>query len=783
MAPCKPVSGPAGCFLRFLLLTGLLFVPSAQADNPPIVPSLIPLPATMQVGSGAFIVDSHSLIAADGDATKRTAELFNGYLAQAGRAPLRIIDSRVAPTPAAAIRFELTPAAGPAPEGYALAIDSDGIRLRAGDTAGLFHGATTLWQLLTQVDGDRVVLPQLRIEDAPRFRWRGYMLDSARQFHSVAQVKQILDAMALHKLNVFHWHLTDDQGWRIQIKRYPKLTEVGGCRIPVGDDGIDPDSGKPRRQCGWYNQDDIRAIVAYAAARHIEVVPEIDVPGHATAAIAAYPWLGSLGRPIAVTSDRGIHANLFNVEERTFRFLDEVFAEVAALFPGRYIHVGGDEAIKDQWKASPRVQARLRALDLKDEAALQGWFMRRLEQILVAHGKQLIGWDEILEGGLPAEATVMSWRGVEGGIAAARQGHDVVMSPVSAVYFDYLQTDAPDEFPGRPAPRLLPMRKVYDFEPLPAELDAAKRRHILGLQANMWTTDNRSFAGVMHNTFPRLLAVAETGWTPRARKDYASFLQRLPAWNRRYQALGIAAARTPFEVIADIVPAARAGQARITLHNPLGYPIRYSANGSAPGPASALYAQPLELPLPVQLQAAAFAADGALAPARRYDIDAASLLTRSDEQLQPCSSGGPVLRLEDDGPAQGPRALFNVNILQPCWRWPDAPLQGIASIEVRAGRLPYWINQSASEDATRKYLPARSAHGELDVRVDSCEGETIASAPMPAQPDADGFVVLRAAVDHRFDAPRTLCIRFSGNTRPAMWVLDRATLSPEPSGN
>ncbi len=761
-----------------------LLAGQANAGDVPIAPSLIPLPASMQVGKGAFVVDVNTVVSAEGDSALRVADRFNGFLAAAGRTPLRVLayPADEQGQIARAIHFRLDESVGAGEESYVLDVDADHVRIAARSETGLFYGAVTLWQLLTQSNDDRVALPAMRIEDAPRFRWRGYMLDSARHFQTVEQVEKILDTMALHKLNVFHWHLTDDQGWRIEIKRYPKLAKIGGCRIPAGDAGIDPATGQPAPYCGGYTQDDIRRIVAYAAARHITVVPEIDLPGHATAAIAAYPELGTEGKKIPVTAFRGIHTNLFNVEESTFRFLDDVFGEVAQLFPGEYVHVGGDEALKDQWMASPRVQAKIRALGLKDEAALQSWFIHRLEAILHQHGKRLVGWDEILEGGLAPDATVMSWRGTEGGIEAAKQGHDVVMSPVTAMYLDYLQTDSPNEPAGRPKPKLIPLDRFYAFEPVPDALDAAQRRHILGLQANMWTTDDVRFSAVEHNTFPRLLAVAETGWTPKERKDYAGFLHRLPAWSKRYEALGVNYARTPFEVIADSVPGSRPGTVQVALRNPLNYPIRYTTDGSAPTPASPVYDRPLELALPARINASAFDGDKPLYPdmGLRTRITAADLLTRTDERMQPCATEGPVLRMQDDGPFSGERALFDVAIMQPCWLWENAPLQGIAGIEVRAGRLPYIINQSAKEDAARSYLPARSAHGELDVRMDSCDGETIASAPLPAAPDADGFVTLHAVLARRLDAPHALCIRFSGDFRPQMWVLDRATLSLAP---
>ncbi len=759
-------------------------LPAMADDTPASAPlPLIPMPASVAAMQGQHRVTGETPLRFHGGNSAPTARYFSELLARTsglGLTPSSALDNDATP----GIDFILDPAATGIPEeGYRLSVDTDHIELRAGSEAGLFHGATTLWQLIAAAeDGtEGRSIPALKIDDAPRFGWRGYMLDSARHFHTVDEIKRVLDAMALHKLNVFHWHLTDDQGWRIEIRQYPKLADVGGCRIPVGDAGTDPRTGEPRPYCGFYTQDEIRDIVAYAAERHITVVPEIDVPGHATAAIAAYPQLGVEGNLLPVSNQRGIHSNLFNVEEETFAFLADVFAEVVELFPSRYIHIGADEALKDQWKASPRVQERMRELGIADESALQSWFVQRLEKMLAGHGRRLIGWDEILEGGLPPETTVMSWRGIEGGLEAARLGHDVVMSPVSAMYLDYLQTHSPNEPAGRP--KIIPLETFYAFEPVPAELEASQRKHILGLQANMWTGDTRTFAGVEHNTFPRLAAVAETGWTPAANKDYASFLQRLPEQLRRYDGLGIGYARTPFEVIVDaaLLPEpgdSPQGDARIALSNPLGYPIRYTLDPDTPEPLWLDYSQPLDrIKLPAKLHTAVFAGDTPLHPAQSFEFTRASLLQRTDEQLALCSEGGPVLRMEDDGPAEGPRALFNVAIFEPCWQWKQAPLDDISAIRVRAGRLPYMF-QLGAEDTKRRFLPAETAHGELDIRVDGCDGPRLAVAPLPAAPDADGFATVQAALTAPATGFRDLCIRFSGDTRPDMWVADRITLLP-----
>ncbi|MFT4257422.1 MAG: beta-N-acetylhexosaminidase [Pseudoxanthomonas sp.] len=694
---------PSPAFLPALLLALLLPLTACKPATPdatatPIRPALIPLPVSMQTGEGVFIVDAKTALHAEGEAAQRVAERFNAFLAQARRPALPAGDGRQA-----GICFALAAAGNSAsehaaPESYTLDIKPDGITVSAADERGLFYGAITLWQLLTQGEGAEVALSALHITDAPRFGWRGLMLDSARHFWSVDEVKQLLDQMALHKLNVFHWHLTDDQGWRIEIRKYPKLVEVGSCRIPAS---ADP-AVKPAPYCGHYTQQQIRDVVAYAAARHIDVVPEFDVPGHATAAIAAYPQLGVDGFPTpAVGNEWGVYTNLFNTEESTYRFIEDVLAEMIDLFPGAYVHIGGDEAVKDQWEASQRVQQHMKAAGANNEMAMQGVLNARLEKFLAAHGKRLLGWDEILEGPLPASATVMSWRGIEGGIDAANKGHDVVMSPSPMLYFDHPLTASPDDAPGQPNP--VTLQDVYGFEPVPAVLPAEKQKHILGVQANVWTEHRRSHARLQEMVFPRLAALAEVGWSPAANRNYEDFMTRLPAQLQRYQAAGIAYARTPFT------------------------------------------------PLPV-----------------------AGATRRNNAQLEDCN-GGARWRLEDDGPRDGERAVFAVNLFKPCWAWKRADLSKTGTIEARAGRIPYNF-QLAHEEKHRKFQPAQTAHGELVIRA-GCEGETLASVPLPAQPDADGFVTLKATLQASKPATADLCVYFTGDTRPAMWVLDRIALT------
>ena len=355
-------------------------------------------------------------------------------------------------------------------------------------------------------------------------------------------VKKYIDLLALHKLNTFHWHLTEDQGWRIEIKQYPKLTEVGAWRKEtiVGHQKRDRSLWQFDKtpHGGFYTQEDAREIVAYGNARFVNVVPEIEMPGHAVAAIAAYPEIGVTGEPIEVATHWGIFSDILNAEPATVQFMRNVLSEVLQIFPSRYIHVGGDEADKAKWKADPRIQARIRDLGLADEHELQSWFVRQMDAFLAAHQRRLVGWDEILEGGLAENAVVMSWRGTKGGIAAARAGHDVIMAPESHTYLNYYQ--APDQSREPIAhPGVLPLEKVYGFEPIPAELEPQYAKHVLGAQAQIWTEYLVGPKNVEYQAFPRLTALAEVVWTPRERKDYEGYLARLAVHQRRLEALDV----------------------------------------------------------------------------------------------------------------------------------------------------------------------------------------------------------------------------------------------------
>ncbi|MFF1926263.1 beta-N-acetylhexosaminidase [Streptomyces sp. NPDC058221] len=456
-----------------------------------------------------------------------------------------------------AIRLRLDPGAADelGPEGYRLTADADAVTLRAAAPAGLHWGVQTLRQLLgpdahrnAPVDPDRVwTVPSCTIEDRPRFAWRGLMLDVARHFMPKADVLRQLDLLAAHKLNVFHFHLTDDQGWRVEIKRYPRLTEVGSWRSRTKHGHRASELWDDTPHGGYYTQDDIREIVAYAAARHIRVVPEIDIPGHSQAAISAYPELGNTDvidtTALSVWDDWGVTPNVLAPTDGVLRFYEGVFEELLGLFPATvspFIHVGGDECPKDQWKQSPTAQARIKELGLADEDELQSWFIRHFDSWLTARGRRLIGWDEILEGGLADGAAVSSWRGYGGGIAAAEAGHDVVMCPEQQVYLDHRQHGGPDE--PMPIGYVRTLEDVYRFEPVPPGLSEEAARHILGTQANVWTEVMQNRARVDYQVFPRLAAFAEVAWSAlpaSADRDFAGFEQRMATHYARLDALGV----------------------------------------------------------------------------------------------------------------------------------------------------------------------------------------------------------------------------------------------------
>ncbi len=511
--------------------------------------AVIPQPVRLVSRPGRFAVTPRTVIWADAPSVP-TARQLARYLEPATGFTFVVRTTGAPPPNAIALRHDAS-LRRLGPEGYTVDVSRTGVTLRASSAAGLFYATQTLRQLLppeifraAPVSDVAWTIPALAIEDAPRFAWRGAHLDVGRHFMPKEFVRKYIDLLALHKLNTFHWHLTEDQGWRLQIRKYPRLTSVGAWRPQslIGRQSAQRDTAQWKFDAephgGFYTQEDARELVAYAKARFITVVPEIEMPGHALAAIAAYPELGITGDSLAVGMRWGVYSDILNADSTTVAFMQDVLTEVLEIFPGQYIHIGGDEADKAKWKTSPRISARIQELGLKDEHELQSWFIRQMDTFLTARGRRMVGWDEILEGGLAPNATVMSWRGTAGGIAAARAGHDVVMAPTSHTYLDFYQSQntaaEPIAIGG-----FLPLERVYSFDPMPAELEPRFAKHVLGAQAQLWTEYMKDPKKVEYMAFPRLTALAEAVWTPLARKDYADYRARLDVHLARLGALDV----------------------------------------------------------------------------------------------------------------------------------------------------------------------------------------------------------------------------------------------------
>ncbi|MBT2745335.1 MULTISPECIES: family 20 glycosylhydrolase [unclassified Lysobacter] len=615
--------------------------PAANAGSAVLAPELVPLPAKLQRGDGEFALDAAVTIYANNAEARAVAHLLRDELAATQDLQLSLRSGapqarKGEADPSRYVQFVAEPIAANADarakERYSLEITARGIRL-AGPPAGLFYGYQTLRQLLPVARGAQSLRVQaLSIEDQPRFVYRGMHLDVGRHLYPLAFIKRYVDLMARYKLNTFHWHLTEDQGWRIEIKRYPKLTSVGSKRKEtVLGRNIEPYVGDGQPYGGFYTQDEVREVVAYARARHIMVIPEIEMPGHSLAALAAYPELACTPGPFEVGGNWGVYDDIYCPKEETFKFLENVLDEVVALFPAPFVHIGGDEAPKTRWKSSEVAQAVMRREGLKDEHELQSYFIQRMEKFLHSRGKRIIGWDEILEGGLAADATVMSWRGEAGGIAAAQQGHDVIMTPTQCCYFDYGQGPAAHEqwnLGGE-----LSLDKVYGYDPVPKVLDAAQARHVLGVQGNVWTEYLKTPAMVEYMVFPRLLALAEVAWTPQPDRDFGDFQRRLrgqfPQLDREQVGYRIPAPQGLTDALQIEQDDAREYKHRFTLTPAVpGATIRYTLDGSEPGEASPVYQGPIEVVVPLgqsrELRTVTVLADG-----RRSGVHSASVRYRS----------------------------------------------------------------------------------------------------------------------------------------------------------
>ena len=502
--------------------------------------AVIPGPVKLAKSSGVFTIRTDTRIVAAQSLEKLSQQLRDGLGPATG-----YVLKTASRGSSDAIVLKLEPkllALGK--EGYRLSVTPERVEISAPEQAGIFYGIQTLRQLLpaavyrkAPVRGVAWQIAAVEIEDYPRFSWRGGHLDVGRHFMPKEFLLKYIDLLALHKMNVFHLHLTEDQGWRIEIMKYPRLTETGAWR----KDSmlmVDPPTYEGKPHGGFYTQDDLREVVAYAGDRFINVVPEIEMPGHSQAAIAAYPELGNTGEQLEVCTRWGVIENVFNPEDSTIRFLQDVLTEVMDIFPSRFIHVGGDEVPKKQWKENARAQARIKELSLKTEDELQSWFIKQIDSFLTAKGRRLVGWDEILEGGLAPGATVMSWRGEKGAIEAARHGHDVVMTPASHTYFDYYQSRERNKEPPAIG-GFLPLDRVYSYEPVPADLKGDETKRVLGSQFQVWTEYIPDAKQAEYMAFPRACALSEVLWSPAAKRDFDGFMNRLPVHLERLKILDV----------------------------------------------------------------------------------------------------------------------------------------------------------------------------------------------------------------------------------------------------
>jgi len=567
------------------------------------------------------------------------SELLAVPLRAASGLPLPVSPEPASAHPTNALSIRLTPDSGSRePESYRLVVAPRGVILSAPTPAGLVHGLQTLRQLLPPElerglmtesaptlpppPPPRWVIPAVEIEDAPRFRYRGILLDVARWFYPPEFIKKLIDVLALYKFNTLHLHLTDDQGWRLEIKKYPRLTQVGAWRKEtIVGQNFDPYVGDGTPHGGFYTQEQMRELVAYAAARHVTIIPEIEMPGHASAALAAFPELSCTGGPFEVSTRWGVHEDIFCPSEQTFAFLEDVLSEVMQLFPSEYIHIGGDEVPKKQWKNSPVAKDVIRRERLGNQEGLQGYFIRRIEAFLRAHGRRLIGWDETLEGGLAPEATVMSWRGVEGGIEAARQGHDVIMTPANRTYFDYYQGDPAAE--PLAIGGFLPLDSVYAFEPVPEELTPQQAAHVVGGQGNLWTEYIPTPARAEYMLLPRMLALAEVLWSTKETRNWNRFVVRLPAQFARLDALGVEY-RVPEPVGLGGDRLVLEDRIRLPINPPFpGGEVHYTLDGSEPTVTAPRYEGPIDLHLthaPVTVSARTLLSNGRSSPVARARI-------------------------------------------------------------------------------------------------------------------------------------------------------------------
>ena len=571
-----------GLSLASLLMTGCSSAPTVVADYE-VVPAPLQITTAQQ---SPFVLKSGAVIGypAGNAKMQKNAEFLAAFLKDQTGMVLKTAEGEGDITLQLGMQDEN-------PEAYQLKVNSDGIVISAPSEAGVFYGIQTLRKSVSAAPDSQVEFPAVEIVDKPRFGYRGMMLDVGRHFFSMDELKTYIDMLALHNINRFHWHLSEDQGWRIEIKKYPKLTEIGSQRkeTVIGRNSGKYD-GKP--YSGFYTQEQAKEIVKYAADRYITVIPEIDLPGHMQAALAAYPELGCTGGPYEVWTQWGVSDNVLCAgNDQTIQFIKDVLAEIIEIFPSEYIHVGGDECPKVKWETCPKCQARIKALGLKSdkqhtkEERLQSYVIHEAEEFLNANGRQMIGWDETLEGGLAPNATVMSWRGEGGGIEAAKQKHDVVMTPNTYLYFDYYQTKDVDDEPLAIG-GYLPMERVYSYEPMPKSLTPEEQKYIIGVQANLWTEYIPDFKQVQYMVLPRMAALCESQWCAPEKKNYDEFLKRIIPLVNIYKQKGWNYATHIFDVMLELKPNTEKGTLDAVARTIDNAPIHYTLDGSEPGASS-----------------------------------------------------------------------------------------------------------------------------------------------------------------------------------------------------
>lgn len=582
-------------FLASLFIFSLLHIFSVNAFSQDAISSgIIPKPLKESKKQGSFIITPNTKLYIP-PAQNVSTVFFNQYLKDLGGFSL----SKAKNAGDNGINFLLDSTLKMKPEGYLLSISSKKIDIKAKDKQGLFYGLQSLIQLI-QKNGKVISVQAYEIADEPRFAYRGMHLDVARHMFSVAAIKKWLNVLAFYKINNFHWHLTDDQGWRIEIKKYPLLQTVAAYRKEtiIGHKRSHPHVFDGKRYGGYYTQAEIRSVVQYASELNINTIPEIEMPGHARAVLAAYPKLGCTGGPYESATFWGVFDDVFCAgNEETFSFLEGVLDEVVTLFPSKYIHIGGDECPKTRWQNCPKCQKRIKDEKLKDEHELQSYFIQRIEKYLHTKGKKIIGWDEILEGGLAPDATVMSWRGLEGGIAAAKLKHDVIMTPEKFLYLDYYQSFNKNEQTA--AGGYLPLRKVYEYEPMPKELAAEEQNYIKGVQANVWSEYLPDAKKAEYMIFPRILALAEMAWSAPENRNYRDFLQRLQPHLRFLKEINYSSSF--YEVTGKPVEGGMILQTDMP-----NAAIRYTTDGSTPSKAANKYTSAIEITKPVVLRARLF---------------------------------------------------------------------------------------------------------------------------------------------------------------------------------